>query len=112
MPNIPAIMRSPLRYTSPNNFDPERFMENKLDSAASAHSQEYMNRDHVHFGWGRRLCPGTYAADICLFTAVARIIWAFTIEPRTGESIDMGTVSSKLSSYRRQRNCPSGTVTR
>ena len=96
LPNVPSMMRSPERYADPDKFEPERFLGDDLDSAASARSADWEKRDHIHFGWGRRLCPGIHVADICIFTAVSRILWGFTIRPRHGVPVVMDDVASAL----------------
>ncbi|KAK6076223.1 cytochrome p450 [Seiridium cupressi] len=93
LPNIPAMMRSDERYVQPDKFEPARFMDDDTDSATSAHSPDWPQRDHVHFGWGRRLCPGIYAADICIFLAVSRILWGFSIQPHPDYQVRMEDVS-------------------
>jgi hypothetical protein len=86
-------MRNDKRYVKPDEFNGARFIDDELDSATSAHSMDWSQRDHVHFGWGRRLCPGVYAADICIFLAVSRVLWGFTIRPHPDHPFRMEDVS-------------------
>jgi hypothetical protein len=96
LPNIPSMMRNPERYTNPNEFNPARFLNDESDSIASSHSQDWSQRDHVHFGWGRRLCPGAYVADICIFMAVSRILWGFRIQQDPTVPVDMEDLSGSF----------------
>lgn len=38
------------------------------------------DRGHTTFGAGRRMCPGIHVAERSMFTAVARLLWAFNIK--------------------------------
>lgn len=46
-------------YKNGHIFDPERYTgdERLMFSAANGTVNE---RDHFNFGWGRRICPGSY----------------------------------------------------
>lgn len=48
-----------------------------------ANSGDYEKRDHFGYGIGRRICPGIHLAERGLFLAVARILWAFQIKPKS-----------------------------
>jgi hypothetical protein len=41
------------------------------------------------FGWGRRICPGADLASNSLFVALAKLLWAFGIEPKDGVEYDI-----------------------
>jgi hypothetical protein len=41
------------------------------------------------FGWGRRICPGADLASNSLFVALAKLLWAFDIEPKDGVEYDI-----------------------
>lgn len=90
-------MRSPERYTDPDLFQPNRFQEDLVDSVESATNRDWQQRDHVHFGWGRRLCPGSYAGEACLYLAISRILWGFNIRPFHGVPVIMEDQHSKFS---------------
>lgn len=49
-----------------------------------AAAADYESRDHYGYGSGRRICPGIHLAERNLFLAIAKIIWAFSIEPSVG----------------------------
>jgi cytochrome P450 len=46
-------------YKDPELFIPDRFIHMTKTIAGAANSN-YQERDQFLFGWGRRLCPGTY----------------------------------------------------
>ncbi|KAH6606942.1 hypothetical protein Trco_006095 [Trichoderma cornu-damae] len=71
LPNMIALHRDPMRYEDAESFMPERFLGDDLDSLASAKHPDYRKRDHVNFGFGRRLCqegaskrPNPFMVDI------------------------------------------------
>jgi cytochrome P450 len=84
-PNISALTRDAERYEDPDTLRPERFLGDDLDAFASAKQADFRKRDHINYGWGRRLCQGIHVAENSLYMEVARILWAFKITPRPGE---------------------------
>ena len=76
-----AIHFDASRYEDPYSFRPERFLNHPLKAGAySGHADPYA-RDHFDFGAGRRICPGMHLAENSLFITLAKILWAFKIEP-------------------------------
>ncbi|KAJ7618949.1 cytochrome P450 [Mycena rosella] len=61
MVNVWSILRDPLIFPDPEEFRPERFMNDKraLDTVACI------------FGFGRRACPGVHFAEASMFIAIA-----------------------------------------
>ncbi|KAI8883842.1 cytochrome P450 [Backusella circina FSU 941] len=59
-------------YKNGHLFDPERYMgdDRLMFSAANGRVNE---RDHFNFGWGRRICPGSYLAEVEIFCMIVRI---------------------------------------
>ncbi|KAL7797456.1 cytochrome P450 [Trichoderma ceciliae] len=85
VPNIHSLSRDSERYDDPDSFRPERFLGDDLDAFASAKQANFLNRDHVNYGWGRRLCQGIHVAENSIYMQVSRILWAFDIATRPGE---------------------------
>ncbi|EJD00110.1 cytochrome P450 [Fomitiporia mediterranea MF3/22] len=76
--NIWAIDRDPALYTDPEEFIPERFLDEtgtKPVIPGDTHSL-----GHSSFGFGRRTCVGVYFAQQSLFINFAQFLWAFNIE--------------------------------
>ncbi|RDW76895.1 cytochrome P450 [Aspergillus mulundensis] len=80
--NIWAIHMNPAVFEEPETFRPERWLKRPDASLAT-------------FGFGRRICPGRHIfADVFAIT-VARLLWAFTMEP----TVDPGTVDASRSAH-------------
>jgi cytochrome P450 len=77
--NVWAIHRHPRDFPEPDVFRPERFLDQK---------QPYPNKKgHNAFGWGRRQCSGQPLAEQGLGIVVARMLWAFNIQPGLDEKV-------------------------
>ncbi|KAI4851001.1 cytochrome P450 [Aureobasidium sp. EXF-8845] len=91
MNNVWSIHMDSNRSPEPRRFDPERYKDDFLNCAESATQPDASKRDAFTFGAGRRICPGTHVAEASLFLGMARMLWAFDIEPvidpTTGEAI-------------------------
>ncbi|KAG9293123.1 hypothetical protein G9A89_016485 [Geosiphon pyriformis] len=83
-----SINMDPLLYENPENFCPERFLDEK---GHLKNSDEY--RENWIFGRGRRSCPGMNLAYHELFTFASYTMSMFTLQlekdPITGKSIDL-----------------------
>jgi cytochrome P450 len=89
MPNLVSPNRYPDRYNDANTFEPTRFFDDNIDAYTSALSAHYMQRDHFHYGIGRRLCQGIHLAEDSLFIEASRILWAFDIKQLPGYPLRM-----------------------
>ncbi|KAL6909173.1 cytochrome P450 [Trichoderma evansii] len=85
MPCQESLHHDPKRYDNAEAFQPERFLGDDLDSLVSARQRDYWKRDHVDYGFGRRMCPGIQVAENSLFIQISRYLWAFNITPKPGE---------------------------
>ncbi|KAJ6468323.1 cytochrome P450 [Mycena sanguinolenta] len=72
--NIYAMTTDPEQFPDPDEFRPERFLDNPQ-----------LRNYSVPFGFGRRLCPGQHVALQTLFISIVRILWAFEILPGSNE---------------------------
>ncbi|KAJ8657398.1 hypothetical protein O0I10_006954 [Lichtheimia ornata] len=79
--NMVAMHMNPDVYPEPHVFRPERFLDKTETFTASAKSK-IEDRDQYNFGWGRRLCPGSYLAEVHLFNVFSRVFAKCSIEPR------------------------------
>ncbi|KAI8970695.1 cytochrome P450 [Pilobolus umbonatus] len=78
-----SMNRNPNIYDRPEEFIPERFINNKKSMMASANGN-IEERDQYNFGWGRRICPGIYLAELVIYSAVTKMIYRSIIEPVNG----------------------------
>jgi len=87
MANVWEISRDPSVYPSPEEFKPERFMDETEEEEIGC--KDSLMKDGIHaFGHGRRVCPGTNLAMNTISSAVLTILWALDFEAADPESID------------------------
>ncbi|KAI0751692.1 cytochrome P450 [Daedaleopsis nitida] len=70
--NIYAMMQDPTMFPEPEEFRPERFLNT---------DDPKLQNFTIHFGFGRRLCPGLHIANQSIFIVVVRMLWAFNVQP-------------------------------
>ncbi|KAE9571969.1 hypothetical protein CGMCC3_g12007 [Colletotrichum fructicola] len=83
---VVAIPQYVLHYSSekwdnPEAFDPSRYLSYPEKAGFYAAQGDAKGRDHFDFGGGRRICPGMHLAENSLFVTLAKVLWAFKIEP-------------------------------
>lgn len=74
-----AVSRDPIFGAQVDAFVPERWLGN---------DGELKELPVVGFGYGRRACTGRYIARNSLFLQIARMLWAFDVEPGLGVTVD------------------------
>ncbi|CDM34235.1 hypothetical protein DTO013E5_2366 [Penicillium roqueforti] len=79
----------PARHSSPEKFDPDRYIDDPLTSADSVNVADPMKRDHWMFGAGRRICPGMIVAEREIWLTISRMLWAFDMYEIPGEPVDL-----------------------
>ncbi|KAM0252370.1 hypothetical protein ACHAQJ_007753 [Trichoderma viride] len=84
LPCTDMLHRDPTRYDNVEVFEPERFLGDELDALVSAKQQDHLKRDHINYGFGRRLCQGIHVAENSLFIQISRYLWAFNTTPKPG----------------------------
>lgn len=83
---LPAWSLNYSNYANPSIYDPDRYVNHKKSSMDYVTGADYENRDHYTFGAGMRMCVGMHLADRTLWRTVARMLWAFRIEPPIDEN--------------------------
>ncbi|KAH8824032.1 cytochrome P450 [Flagelloscypha sp. PMI_526] len=79
-----AILRDSAVYPDPEEFKPERFLNN---AAKIFGSHSGTKSPDAAFGYGGRLCAARWAAEDILFISIASILSAFIIEPTAKDQI-------------------------
>lgn len=65
------MLRDPKHYSSPNTFDPTRF----LKSTPDPDPRKYI------FGFGRRICPGMHVANNSTWIMCAGVLAVYNLQP-------------------------------
>lgn len=78
--NVWGIHHDPERYPEPQSFQPSRFAGQTQLASVYANAGDHTKRDHYGYGVGRRICPGIHLAERALFIAIAKLLWAFSIQ--------------------------------
>ncbi|KAG5536994.1 hypothetical protein RHGRI_024433 [Rhododendron griersonianum] len=80
--NAWMIARDPLTWEDPEEFRPERFLNNSMD----VKGQDF---EFIPFGAGRRGCPGTLFAMNVYELALANVVLSFDLSSPSVEDLDM-----------------------
>ena len=81
---IRSILHDPEVYPNPEEFYPERFLDDGINPPAPY--------PEAAFGYGRRVCPGRYFSDKELFIIIAPVLAALDTSPpvnKSGNPIDI-----------------------
>ncbi|KAI9011865.1 cytochrome P450 [Phycomyces nitens] len=94
-----AMHMNPKIYNNPHEYMPERFLGQTKTWAAESYGK-IDERFLYNFGWGRRICPGPYLAEMTIFIIAVRILAKFSIEPTLDvngkpEFVDLNSFSNK-----------------
>lgn len=95
MTNIYTINRDPEHYSDPEEFMPERFLNE--DETEEIKMEETSNQGHSTFGFGRRACAGMHIANNLLFISVSNLLWSFNISK--AKDSDGKTITPSDSDY-------------
>ncbi|KAG2107400.1 cytochrome P450 [Suillus discolor] len=76
-PNVWAMSRDNISGISPDEFAPERFLDDCVERTA-------LDPYSYAFGFGRRICPGRFFADNSVFLYVTGLVSTFVISPTVG----------------------------
>lgn len=82
--NIWGMFRNPQEFPDPDVVLPERYLRDTEDGF-ELHSPN--STGHNAFGWGIWRCSGQVLAEQSLLSVIARLLWAFNIEPGVDESV-------------------------
>ncbi|KAI3763171.1 hypothetical protein L1987_53622 [Smallanthus sonchifolius] len=88
--NAWAVGRDPTLWEEPDEFKPERFLNNSIDYKG-------LHFELLPFGAGRRGCPGVQFAIVIYELALANVIYKFKISLPNGvkaKDLDMGETNS------------------
>lgn len=86
---IPAWALGHSYEEDPESYNPDRFLNRPGLATEYAASSDFENRDHYAYGAGRRICAGIHLAERAQWRMLARLLWAFQIEPAVDESTGM-----------------------
>lgn len=78
--NVWAIHHNEREFPYPDRFNPRRFL-NTEDRRPFPGEKGYMT-----FGWGRRSCAGQALAEQGTHLSVARLLWAYRVQPAIDET--------------------------
>nr|ASA39652.1 cinnamate 4-hydroxylase [Marchantia emarginata] len=87
------IANNPKYWTEPENFNPDRFLDESIDAAGS-------DFRFLPFGAGRRSCPGIIVAMPLLHLVLGRLVQSFDLSPPPGvDKIDMTEKGGQFSLF-------------
>ncbi|KAH7054332.1 putative cytochrome P450 oxidoreductase [Macrophomina phaseolina] len=82
--NVWGMHMDPQVWLEPEKFNPDRYHEHPKLAPDYVAGGDWQKRDHYGYGAGRRICPGMYLAERNMLLSIAKLIWAFKFEPKTG----------------------------
>uniref|UniRef100_A0A8H7XNV4 Cytochrome P450 n=1 Tax=Psilocybe cubensis TaxID=181762 RepID=A0A8H7XNV4_PSICU len=85
MVNVWAILHDPELFECPDTFWPERYLLNPNGTRPGL-EKDYTVRTSLHFGSGKRLCPGMHFSNTLMGIVAMRLLWAFNFSPENGSA--------------------------
>ncbi|PWA48494.1 cytochrome P450 [Artemisia annua] len=82
--NVWKLHRDPQVWFNPDEFRPERFLEEHLDI-----NYQGQNFEYIPFSTGRRMCPATSFALHVVHLTLARLLQGFELSTPMGKPVDM-----------------------
>nr|XP_043636866.1 dimethylnonatriene synthase-like [Erigeron canadensis] len=82
--NVWKLHRDPQVWSDPNEFRPERFLEEHMQV-----NYQGQNFEYIPFGTGRRMCPATTFALHGVHLTLARLLQGFHLSTTMGKPVDM-----------------------
>ncbi|KAK1412667.1 hypothetical protein QVD17_34103 [Tagetes erecta] len=82
--NVWKLHRDPQVWSDPNEFRPDRFLEEHSD--LNYHGQNF---EYIPFSTGRRMCPATMFAWHVIHLTLARLLQGFDMSTPNGKPVDM-----------------------
>ncbi|KAK6339245.1 hypothetical protein TWF718_008668 [Orbilia javanica] len=82
LPSLWWALNDPEVYTSPEKFDPERFLSPRNEPDPAIHQ----------FGYGRRICAGRFLADASVYLSIVKTLAVFNINKpvdKDGKEVDI-----------------------
>ncbi|CAG8975096.1 hypothetical protein HYALB_00008936 [Hymenoscyphus albidus] len=75
-----VVMNDPARYTSPQKFDPLRYMKSRTDPSAATTKYADVNWDYTFWGSPRKSCPGRWYASYALKYVLVHLLTNYDLE--------------------------------
>nr|XP_043636264.1 dimethylnonatriene synthase-like [Erigeron canadensis] len=82
--NVWKLHRDPQVWSDPNEFKPERFLEQHMEV-----NYQGQNFEYIPFSTGRRMCPATTFALHVVHLTLARLLQGFHLSTPMGKPVDM-----------------------
>lgn len=90
--NTWGINHDPEVFENPEEFNPDRFVDNPYGTKMSADEARAAGRKQTYiFGVGRRKCPGDVFAQNSVLLAMAKLVWGFNMIPTAPIDTDVET---------------------
>ncbi|KAI8247569.1 Cytochrome P450 monooxygenase patH [Colletotrichum sp. SAR 10_77] len=91
--NVWAIHRDEKWYENPEEFNPDRYMDNQwgVRPEMKVAAEKENRRPTYNFGAGRRMCPGLDYAENQVLIVLAKLAWDFNVVAKKPLDLDINT---------------------
>ncbi|KAL0567565.1 hypothetical protein V5O48_014425 [Marasmius crinis-equi] len=106
--NLYGIFHDPDVFEDPELFNPDRYIKTEFGTKAGVDDSSW--RSNLHFGCGRRICPGMHLANNAMALNTMNFVWAFDFKPAKGPNgqdipADVNAYEKGLSSVPKPFDC-------